>query len=171
MKFEKQHVSREITGYKSSSPSPFVYKTFAEIGSSGFVPILKKIMADSLSRDDHTIQDAEAELTRLIEMAGDAFDPSCWLLAMLKGETVGLLLPQRYPHKPERGTVFYLGVLPKFRGLGYARLLHSKSLEILARLGVNEYVGSADVLNIPMIKIFEINGCELKRVRSENLPS
>lgn len=169
MQIEKQYVRKELSGYTSSYADPFQYQSVEEIGEEIFIKIFKDIMSVSLSRDDQVIEDAAEEFYSLIKYAGDAFDRNTWYIAFIEGNPTGLILPQRYPHQPSKGSIFYLGILSQFRGRGYSKILHAKSLEILSKQGVVEYVGSADVLNKPMISAFLANGCSLTDIRSSNL--
>ena len=56
----------------------------------------------------------------------------------------------------------YFGVVPNLRGQGLGVNIHRISLVLLKRFLANYYVGSTDVNNAYMIKIFEKNGCELR---------
>ncbi|WP_096154122.1 MULTISPECIES: GNAT family N-acetyltransferase [Bacillus] len=60
------------------------------------------------------------------------------------------------------GRLFYFGVLPNLRGQGLGGNIHKISLVLLKKFQANYYVGSTDVNNSYMIKIFEKNGCELR---------
>jgi ribosomal protein S18 acetylase RimI-like enzyme len=50
-----------------------------------------------------------------------------------------------------QGTLFYVAVLPAFRGRGYGRALHAGGLAMLAERGVTRYVGSTDTRNDPIL--------------------
>ena len=77
----------------------------------------------------------------------------------LEGEAVGVVLPQEFSDSEAEGTLFYVAVLPAFRGRGYGRALHATGLAMLAERGVTRYIGSTDTRNKPMLKVFEANGC------------
>ncbi len=53
-----------------------------------------------------------------------------------------------------------IGIVPGYRQRGLGKVLHAKGLEILSKQGATEYVGSTDLENPAMIRIFESNGCE-----------
>jgi ribosomal protein S18 acetylase RimI-like enzyme len=106
-------------------------------------------------------RDPEADFQELVELAGDRYDPGSWFIAEIGSDTVGVLLPQVLPDAGTEGTLFYVGVLPAFRGRGYGRALHAAGLSMLAERGAEDYVGSTDTRNQPMLRIFQKNGCEL----------
>ena len=57
------------------------------------------------------------------------------------------------------GGLEYICVLPQFRGNGYGKIIHRKSLNALRKKGVTEYRGATNIENYPMIDIFKSNGC------------
>ncbi len=100
-----------------------------------------------------------------IAHAASAFDPEAWKLALLDGHVAGMVLPQLYFDAPEQGSIFNIGLVPEYRGRGLGRLLHARGLHDLKHLGATRYVGSTDILNVPMRRIFAANGCTEKGVR------
>jgi hypothetical protein len=169
MEFEKQYVKRNISGYVSPYHDPFSYRSLSEVGEHKFSNIFKEVMGDSLSRDDSYITDAKKELNTLIELAGMAFDPHTWFLVEMNNEPIGLVLPQKFPHKPKSGTIFYIGILSKYRGRKFAKLIQAKAFEVLSSKDVEEYIGSADVQNLPMLKVFEANKCCKTEIRKHHV--
>ncbi|MFH1864364.1 MAG: GNAT family N-acetyltransferase [Candidatus Eisenbacteria bacterium] len=117
---------------------------------------LTRFLGDSFSSDGIGIlswdRPGSSEVNDALERAG-------WALAQVDGETVGVVLPQEFPDHDGEGTLFYVAVLPAFRGRGHGRALHAAGLAMLAERGVTRYVGSTDTRNGPMLKIFEANGC------------
>jgi ribosomal protein S18 acetylase RimI-like enzyme len=104
-------------------------------------------------------RDHDADFQELVDMAGERYDPESWFVALIEGEVVGVLLPQVFPDAESEGTLFYVAVLPQFRGRGFGRALHASGLSMLAGRGAEKYVGSTDMRNEPMLRIFEANGC------------
>jgi hypothetical protein len=53
-----------------------------------------------------------------------------------------------------------IGIVPGYRHKGLGKILHAKGLEILSRQVAIEYIGSTELENAAMIRIFEIIGFE-----------
>lgn len=151
-------------GYTSPYPYALRYRPITEVGHNEVVALLQRAMEASASRDvaDHS---AEQELREFIEHAGDAYHPDTWVVAFDNDRPVGIVFAQRYDDKLEEGSLFFIGVLPEYRGAGLGKVLHAKGLEMLSEIGVKEYVGSTDVQNNAMLHAFAANGCRLYAVR------
>lgn len=78
---------------------------------------------------------------------------------------IGIALTELVPSDPQTGIIEYFGVIPEYRNLKIGRSLHLKSLQTLIGLGAKTYLGSTNIRNYPMIKIFDVNECEVKGVR------
>ncbi|MFC7687044.1 hypothetical protein [Ureibacillus sp. GCM10028918] len=74
----------------------------------------------------------------------------------------GISIPHIEMGTEDEGRLFYFGVVPNLRGQGLGINIHKISLVLLKKFLANYYVGSTDVNNSYMIKIFEKNGCELR---------
>jgi ribosomal protein S18 acetylase RimI-like enzyme len=76
-----------------------------------------------------------------------------------KGEIVGFVLPVIYPgfakEGLEEGTIYYIGILPEYRGLGFANDLLSKGTKILQEVGVWRVFCDTAVDNVRMISAFK----------------
>ncbi|TYS67841.1 GNAT family N-acetyltransferase [Sutcliffiella horikoshii] len=81
---------------------------------------------------------------------------------MKAGEIAGISIPHIEMGTEDEGRLFYFGVVPELRGQGIGARIHRVSMELLKKFQATYYVGSTDVNNINMIKIFEKNGCELR---------
>jgi GNAT superfamily N-acetyltransferase len=110
--------------------------------------------------EDDSSRDPRAEFRELTSFAGAAFDPTWWRVAYLDRDPIGVVLPQTFSNRKNEGTLFYVAVLPEFRGRGFGRILHASGLAFLAERGVTRYIGSTDARNLPMISVFRANGCE-----------
>ena len=75
---------------------------------------------------------------------------------------IGISIPHIEMGTEDEGRLFYFGVVPNFRGQGLGINIHKISLALLKKFQASYYVGSTDVQNTNMIKIFERNGCELR---------
>ncbi len=154
----KAFVARGLTGDLPKPRVEFTFRTLAEVGRAEFIRVMTKA-AEGDPFEDMEGRDPEADFQELVDMAGEKYAPESWFFALLDSEVVGVLLPQAFPDSETDGTLFYVAVLPAFRGRGYGRALHASGLSMLAERGVTRYVGSTDTRNGPMLKIFEANGC------------
>ena len=119
----------------------------------------------------------KAEWSNRYDHAAVSFDGKLWKLAFMNGELAGLILPQTYPDAAEEGSIFNIGLVPDCRGRGLGKVLHANGLEVLARVGAVRYVGSCDIHNAPMLRVFAANECVQEGVRviyrrdSDNTPA
>lgn len=153
----KIFVRKELDGYTSPYDDPFTYRTLRDTGRDEFIAVMTTASEGDMFEEEE--RNPEREFDELIEYAGPAFNPDHWRMALLDGVPAGVLLPQPYHDAPHKGTLFYIGVLPAFRGRGFGKILHAAGLEYLARLPVSAYVGSTDTRNTPMAAVFQRNGC------------
>jgi len=145
-----------------ASPSRLAFRSLAEVGEDVFVPLLDAVAVGDPFEEGETKTTAE-RFAEEVQIAGEAFDPTWWLVAYLDGTPVGVTLPQRYFDVPNQGTQLYVGLLPEARGMGLGRELHAAGLAVLARHGVERYVGTTDVRNAPMARTFSANGCTVTK--------
>jgi GNAT superfamily N-acetyltransferase len=154
----KAYVGRSLEGELPEPEVAFGLLTLAEVGREKFVSVMTAA-SEGDPFEDMEGRDPDADFQELVEMAGDRFDESSWYLPLVDGEIVGVLLPQAFPDSETDGTLFYVAVLPRFRGKGYGRALHATGLSMLAARGVSKYIGSTDTRNAPMLRVFKANGC------------
>jgi GNAT superfamily N-acetyltransferase len=164
MIIQKQYARRNIEGYTSPYADDLQYVSIAALERGEIERLLGEAMRGTAGRDIDASQPG-LEFDHNIEFAGAAYHPETWLIAYRDAEPVGVIFAQRYDDKMEEGSLFFVGVLPSFRGQGLGKVLHAKGLEMLASIGVKEYVGSTDVQNEPMIRTFAANGCRLYAIR------
>lgn len=62
-----------------------------------------------------------------------------------------------------------IGVFPDHRSRGLGKILHARGLEILRAQGALDYIGSTDVLNASMLRVFETNGCSKIGIRTTHV--
>ncbi len=155
---EKSVYTRSLVDYVNPWPDPFEYRSLSDTGDDAFVEVIQRVHSDNPNRDAKR-EDPAGDLRESIDEAGQAFDPSQWWIAVVDGWPVGFLLPQIFPDSPEEGTIFNIGIVPEFRGRGWGKVLHARGLKSLADRGATEYIGSTDLLNAPMRKLFDLNQC------------
>lgn len=172
LKEEKLYVER-LLGQNSSllsADDPFTYEPLERLGPEAFIQVLSEL--EEAPAGQCALEHARVGFAELEAMAGDALDGQAWQLAILEGQAAGLLLPQPFPHKPEEGTLFYMGLRPGFRGRGLGHFIHLRGLARLAAMGVTRYLGSTPATNRSMCRIFQRNGCqEMGLRRSYSAPA
>jgi ribosomal protein S18 acetylase RimI-like enzyme len=164
-KEDKSYYRRKIAHFVSPFENRFQLVSLQEIGESSFLEIYNETYSGNLNRNFNN-DFPESDFRSNIESAGNLFDPCSWYVVLEKSSPVGILLPQRFPDSTHDGTLMCVGLLPFARGRGYGKILHAKGMEILASQGATDYIGSTDVQNLPMKKVFEKNGCELIGIRT-----
>lgn len=65
------------------------------------------------------------------------------------------------------GRLSYIGVLPSFRSKSVGKLTHQFGIMKLKEIGATVYHGGTNILNFPMIKLFNENKCEFFRKQEE----
>jgi RimJ/RimL family protein N-acetyltransferase len=158
----KIYVGRDLANL-GEVESPFTWRTLDEIGAQEFLEWLIRVSEGDPFEEEP--RDYKREYQELLEHAGERLDRRLWRVALQDGLPVGLILPLSFGGDPERGTLSYVGVLPEFRGQGIGARLHLAGLALLAGAGVQRYVGSTDVRNEAMARVFARNGCTVTRTR------
>jgi ribosomal protein S18 acetylase RimI-like enzyme len=67
----------------------------------------------------------------------------------------------------EQATMHYIATAPEARGNGYGQVILATALNHAMSLGATRYLDSTEVSNVPMIRLFERNGCEAFLSRTE----
>lgn len=163
---DKAYFRRKISGCVAPADELLRYKSMAEVGREMMLNIHSLTYVENPNRN---FSSPEVDFKSHEESAGQLFDSQGWFVAFRNDQPVGVLLPQRFPDRPQEGTLMSFGVTRAYRGQGFGRLLHAKGLEILSHQGVTDYIGSTDIQNFPMIRIFERNGCEKIGVRTTHV--
>lgn len=159
----KLYVERSLEDPPACADDPFEYRSLEQVGEDAFIRVLAELEPAPAGRDP--LEWAGEEFRDLRESAGTAFQPAAWLLAFHQGAVAGLLLPQLFPDEPEEGTLYWIGLLPAWRGRGLGRTLHAHGLRELARQGALRYLGSTALENEAMRRVFAANGCGETGVR------
>jgi ribosomal protein S18 acetylase RimI-like enzyme len=155
----KIFVERDVAGYESPYDDPFEYRTLAQLGEDRFIEIMTEA-AQGDPFENVADRDPREDFRELVQYAGERFDPTWWRVAYRDGRPIGVVLPQAFADPAGEGSLFYVGVLPSYRGHGFGKALHAAGLEFLAGHGITHYVGSTDTRNGPMVAVFMANGCE-----------
>lgn len=154
----KAFVERDLTGDLPPASGGFTLRSLAEVGERAFLARKRAVAeGDPFEERRGPEPGVHSPWSELLEYAGERFDPNRWWLVDDADGPVGVLLPQKT--SADTGTVFYVGVLPARRGRGLGVRLHALGLHHLARQGARKYVGSTDLRNVAMLRVFERNGC------------
>ena len=165
----KTYVEAPLAGVRRGAGAGFVLRSLVEVGEPEFVArMLAASEGDPFEERKGADRDPEREWRELVEGAGARFDPTRWLLVDDAKGPVGVVLPQA--HDEKSGTLFYVAVLPERRGEGLGTRLHAFGLERLADMGLPRYVGSTDVRNAPMLRVFARNGCTTLGTKAHYVP-
>lgn len=130
---------------------------FGGLDDQLFVGTLDVILQDvPFSRQDQG-EDAYDMLEMFIDWLrrDENYYPENWELALINKNPVGVVLPAYFDTQRDTASNLFVGLVPKMRGQGLGRLLHYRGLDTMDKRGVENYLGSCDCLNLPMIRIFE----------------
>lgn len=89
------------------------------------------------------------------------FYPEDWEIAYIATKPVGITMPQLHDEMAQFGSNFLVGVVTGERRKGIGKALQRRAVETLIRRGAESIVGSTDIRNKPMLRIFESLGYEL----------
>ncbi len=162
--YPKLYFRRELAGYRSPYSDPFEYRSFLDAPIPDEVYSVIASTAHDKDCSDPVML-GKREFEYLVRWADEAFDARRWSLAYRNGTIAGFVFPQMYPDAKNLGSVWHLGVLPKYRGKGFGKILHARALETLRVLGATRYTGSTEPDNEAMLRIFRANGCEFSGFR------
>jgi RimJ/RimL family protein N-acetyltransferase len=87
------------------------------------------------------------------------FHPEDWVVLRIDGRSAGLVLPAFADASRGPATNLYVGVDREFAGRGLGAVLVRRGIETMLARGATRYIGSCDVRNAAMIRIFERVGC------------
>lgn len=169
LRSQKLFVERDLTAeIEKEWLTGITWASLAACGEEAFVALLSAAAVGDPFEDSSA--DPDTAFAELKTHAGPAFEPRGWLVAWYQGEPCGVVLPQRYHDEPDSGTIFYIGVLPDFRGRRIGRHLHREGLRLLRHMGVKRYKGSTDERNTAMAGIFTANGCTVTKTQYFFMP-
>lgn len=129
------------------------------------ISTVTRVMAESVDASDRR-RASERDPRKATEMFLNsarkdfAYQDEWWQFGINgEGEIVGFVLPVIFPgcakEGLEEGTIYYMGVLPEYRGLGLANDLLSKGTQILQEVGVWRVFCDTAMDNAKMIAAFK----------------
>ena len=103
---------------------------------------------------------------------GYSYRPDWWQVLLFRGSPVGFVLPVTFDGCErdglDEGTIYHMGVVPIFRGRGFARILLQEATQTLVAHGVWRIHCDTAAANGPMIHLFESEGW--RRLPAEQRP-
>jgi GNAT superfamily N-acetyltransferase len=134
----------------------FEYRSLEQSGIDEFLETYKLVQSD----DPEGEIDPRTDVNELVEYAGKEYHPRNWFIVMLNEKPIGIIMPQKFAAEKSLAGLMHIGLIPQERNKGYGKILFSKSLQILKEIGIEKYMGSTNINNIPMRKVFESSGCK-----------
>lgn len=141
------------------------FRSLDDVGIAAFTNTVSRVIASSLDRSDKKkvkelgIERAAAQYITAVSNDFD-YQPKWWQLGFDKeGELIGFLQPVIYrgcsKYGLEEGTIYYIGVVPEYRGKHYIYDLLRQATGTLQEVGVWRIFCDTDVRNQPMINAFQ----------------
>jgi ribosomal protein S18 acetylase RimI-like enzyme len=134
------------------------------------ISVIARVMASSVDASDQrkiSEHDPHEAAAIFLNASRDDFSyqDDWWQFGMNeKGDIVGFVLPVTFTGGAkgglEEGTIYYLGVVPEYRGLGFANDLLSKGTRTLQEVGVWQVFCDTAANNLSMISAFKRVGYE-----------
>ncbi|WP_157404675.1 N-acetyltransferase [Shouchella shacheensis] len=117
------------------------------------IHLLAEVMNVDKSRAKKYLNSMEIELpTQYSEM---------FTAYLVNGEPGGIVFPHIEPDTDQEGRLFWLGMHPKYKGVGHGATLHKLGLYRLQKdCKAKTYMGATNKENGPMRKIMLSNGCK-----------
>lgn len=132
-------------------PGRLAYRPARDLGSDYVVSLLVDISRGSLDHDTRVevatrgaLHEARVMYADLIHRKGK---PDWFVVGFSGDEPVGLVVPDDH-------SIAYIGVLPRFRGMGYVDDLLARGTRTLAEAGLERIVAATDMGNTPMAQAF-----------------
>jgi ribosomal protein S18 acetylase RimI-like enzyme len=129
------------------------------------ISVVTRIMAASMDASDQRRaleNDPHATVEMFLASAKDDFSyqDDWWQFGINdSGDIVGVVLPVTFngcaKGDLEEGTLYYMGVVPEYRGCGFANDLLSQGTRILQEIGVWRIFCDTAVVNVHMISAFK----------------
>lgn len=143
---------------------------FRPISSESAVPLIGKAMANSRDESDIHAVAVHGEMGAardLLSFAPEhfAWEPAWWRCAVTaRGRVAGFVLPvvfkseDRNRDSRPQGTIFYMGVLPQFRGRGVGKALVAEATRVFIEAKCWRILCDTGTNNEPMVRAFRSCG-------------
>lgn len=128
-----------------------------------FISIFEQVTKDNLDKD--ILYDVEmfgvheASKKMYESLKETSFEADLWLYGLVDNQIVGFVIVTR--NDVDTAGIGYIGVLPQYRGHGYAKELLKMAIEVSYQKDVKELVADTDVENVPMLHALLDAGFEI----------
>lgn len=146
-------------------PSRLRFESLKAVSNEMLISVLACVMdssTDASDRKDVSEHGSRQAAERFLAESKDglSYRDEWWQFGINSNDKiVGFVFPVVYKGCAkdglEEGTIYYIGVLPEYRGLGFANDLLSKGTQVLQEIGVWRVFCDTDVNNAPMISVFQ----------------
>jgi GNAT superfamily N-acetyltransferase len=164
LKFRKKEDRVEYKKAVESLPddigTPILWKT-AEILNWSTKDVAKILVG--IAQGDPGYDPSEDPLQFITDILDDPIltaGLSCIHIGFFRNEVAAMTIVQIDPNSGW-SRISYMGVVPKFRGLGLGKWVHRFSFAQMKRKGGKVYQGGTVANNAAMVRLFETHGCEL----------
>lgn len=156
-------------------PNRLIFRSFEQVGKEVLLDVIIRCHHKTLDRAVKSLiaeqQNRQKDLTgyineELAEIEKDfVFKPDWWQLAYtsddrLAGYVQPVLFPGMKKGDLEEGTIYYIGVVPEFRGNGYVNDILAKGVAVLQGVGIWQIYCDTDCENHPMANACQAAGFE-----------
>ncbi|PBB04666.1 MULTISPECIES: GNAT family N-acetyltransferase [Salimicrobium] len=153
------YYKRDLTSLETPKDSEAItLKPVDQTNMELFKELWENIVSASLNTTSSL--SIEKEFQGMKSELGPGYIKSC-IIAYDNKTPIGITIPHIEPRTVDEGRLFYFGVVPEYHSKRMGTQLHKLSLEFLKDgMGATYYIGATGHRNIPMQRIFQINGCE-----------
>jgi ribosomal protein S18 acetylase RimI-like enzyme len=183
-----QQPCKTVRMRQTSQPSPKYWKETFEWTASNSKELRAEPVPESVSwRDADLDEDLVLIVGRVLETSSDVSDSTAlakfgsvgaaqrlldappawkcshsvgwWRILEFNGQSAGFVLPVTFDELGGKlGTIFHMGVVPEYRGLGLSRLLLRHTVRTLFANGAERIFCDTGATNEPMIRSFTSEG-------------
>ncbi|WP_102275600.1 GNAT family N-acetyltransferase [Cytobacillus massiliigabonensis] len=149
---------RDLSSFKHSGKGFIEIKSIEQTSADLFKEVWQETTIGMLNAS--STLSVEKEFIGMKSELGHDYAKSC-LIAFYGNSPIGITMPHIEPGTADEGRIFYFGLLPRYRRKGWGSILHKLSLYFLKNMGASYYIGATGHKNIPMQRIFQVNGCQM----------
>jgi RimJ/RimL family protein N-acetyltransferase len=161
IKYSKKLFTRSLRNFKSSSRDNLEYRSVPEIGLQQFFVLFKACVEDHIKKFDQF----KKYFNKVKKLIHNTYDIENWKAVSLNNVNIGIVMPHIFPEDTKLGTLLEIGLKASYRGKGYGRIIHARGLGLLKEMGAKRYLGSTEITNYAMLRVFELNGCRKLFIR------
>lgn len=162
--FSKKHnrieYKKSLESFSDEVNSPLTWKTTKELSltEESVFEILSTVTDGDPDQD--VLEDLPALIQDILYSKDLTSGFDCIHIGFVNKEIAAFTAIQMSP-KNKWARISYMGIIPKFRGLGFGKWVHYHSIQEIKKLGGLLYIGGTVSANTAMIKIFKSQNCEI----------